>query len=367
VPYDTRGPADMDGWEGEGYADEGYADEGGYADEWRVDDGHESAAATGSHEWQSASYADDGAYADGGGAGEAWPNEEGGYDEEIPVPSPRVPQLEPGCPEPLAKYRAALEGWPVVQANDAAYAGRLDELWCYFDTNENGQLSLAEVNGGVMLLLCNMWKQEGHTLFSRYYRSYIRAFNEAKAAGKRGDYLKRADFGRLISLLCLYATWYEVFMAIDGGTEGRTVEDDNRLSRDEWVAALPRLCMWGASWARSVALTTVRAEEFADVDANNGGYIDLQEFCEWAQKKETGGASAGAHSAARKPERKPERKWHTKPLEMRATNASTRQRQQRGRGAGGRGRGRSSAPKPPPPPPGMGEMRRADSGDRLVW
>lgn len=172
--------------------------------------------------------------------------EEDGYVQDGPAPPPpsRVPsrptaapaaakparkgtpELDPHCPTPLAKFRAALE----VQDKAAR-----DAMWTRFDANANGYVSLAECNSGVLNAMINMWGREGHFLYKRYYRSYIRAFTDAKDAAppradKDDDYVTKSEFRLLLVYLGLYATWYEVFMAIDGGTEGVTVEDDHRLS-----------------------------------------------------------------------------------------------------------------------------------------
>ena len=88
-----------------------------------------------------------------------------------------------------------------------------------------------------MRALANMWGKEAHSIHKRYYRSYIRAFNDAKDASpaRKGheeddDYVTQSEFRLLLVYLEIYATWYEVFMGIDGGTEGITIEDDHRLS-----------------------------------------------------------------------------------------------------------------------------------------
>ena len=79
---------------------------------------------------------------------------------------------------------------------------------------------------------------------------------------------------------------YEVFMTVDGGTDGITAEDDHRISRDEFLAALPRIVEAGRTWANSLAFANATAESFEQMDQNRGGIIDLQEFCEWAESAE---------------------------------------------------------------------------------
>lgn len=196
-------------------------------------------------------------------------------------------------------------------------------------------------------------------------RSYIRAFSDAKVAApprhdQDDDYVTHPEFRLLLVYLGLYATWYEVFMTIDGGTEGITVEDDHRLSvrtqprpaaptsstqpcvsiawltgaslilvrtcgcvrvqRDEWVAALPYVREAGETWANSLALRNAVAEDFDSMDQNGGGYIDLQEFCEWAEQAEkTAGTEQGRDLGVNEPADHASvagRNWHTSPLEM---------------------------------------------------
>jgi len=71
------------------------------------------------------------------------------------------------------------------------------------------------------------------------------------------------------------------------------------------------------------------------MDRNRGGYVDLQEFCEWLEAAEKrAGTAQGADLGVNEPLDRPAasgRKWHTKPLEMRAVNASSHRRQQAGK------------------------------------
>ena len=56
------------------------------------------------------------------------------------------------------------------------------------------------------------------------------AKDAAKAKRKDDDdYVTRSEFRLLVRYLGIYATWYEVFMAVDGGTDGITAEDGERM------------------------------------------------------------------------------------------------------------------------------------------
>ena len=60
---------------------------------------------------------------------------------------------------------------------------------------------------------------------------------------------------------------------IDGGSAGVTADDDKRLSRKEWNAALKQIQQAGASWAPYVALRRATAASFDAIDTNGGGLI----------------------------------------------------------------------------------------------
>ena len=142
-----------------------------------------------------------------------------------------------------------------------------------------------------------------------------------------GEYVTRRDFWRLLATLRLYAVWYEIFLLVDGGTAGRTAEDDHRLSRAEWNAALPQVQAAAWRWAPYVALQSACEADFDVIDQNGGGFIDLQEFCEWIEAAEKrAGTEAGKELGVNEPIDAPgksPRKWHIGPLEMRATTASS--------------------------------------------
>ena len=183
----------------------------------------------------------------------------------------------------------------------------------------SGYVCLAETCGGVLQALCGMWGREGDVLYHRYYRSYIRAFNDAKDAAKKvreddDDYVTRDEFRLLLRYLSIYATWYEVFLSID-------TDADHRISRDEFIDDLPNIVKAGRTWAESLAFAHATAGSFEEIDQNVGGYCDLQEFCEWVEKAEKLGHTAqGDELGVNEPIDRPaheHRNWHTSELEMR--------------------------------------------------
>ena len=164
-----------------------------------------------------------------------------------------------------------------------------------------------------MRALCNMWGQEGDQLFHRYYRSYIRAWSDAKDAAKKvreddDEVVTRNEFRLLLVYAGIYATWYEVFLFVDWNL-------DHRISRAEFVAALPRINLAGRTWANSIAFANATESSFDEIDQNGGGIIDLQEFCEWAERAEKlGGTSQGKELGVNEPIDLPSygahREWH---------------------------------------------------------
>jgi len=213
--------------------------------------------------------------------------------------------ITPAPPE-LEKFRAAFDAYANA---DKATRDRLYQAWDY---NANGYVSLAEAGSGIKATLVSSTKDHrtGEALYRRFYPSYIRAFNDAKDAsdGKKktrrktkptdDDFVTRDEFRLLLVYLGIYATWLEVFMMIDGGSAGVTADDDKRLSRAEWNAAIRQIQQAGASWAPYVALRRATAASFDAIDTNGGGYITLTEFCEWcevAEKEE--GTPAGRELA----------------------------------------------------------------------
>jgi len=178
------------------------------------------------------------------------------------------------------------------------------QAWRCLDNNGNGHVSLAETGKWIQDTLINHLgsKDEGIRIYKAFYASYIRAFLDAadygadkKVKGTKtattDDYVQRNEFRLLIAYLCIYATMFDAFAKVDGGGEGTTKDDDRRISKDEWTAALSKGAFKGSPLT---GLTQAQSNPqngaaiFAEMDADGKGMVLLKEFCEYCEKKEAG-------------------------------------------------------------------------------
>lgn len=79
---------------------------------------------------------------------------------------------------------------------------------------------------------------------------------------------------------------FEVFALIDGKSPGTTVDDDRRISYDEWHSALSDVKEAGNTYAPFVNLKKAKIDDFYVIDENHGGFVLLDEFCRWIKKGE---------------------------------------------------------------------------------
>ena len=168
---------------------------------------------------------------------------------------------------------AALPSW-------ASLAGRLptapearDARWALFDSfdpNDNGHLSLAEVDRGLLLTLVR--NAEDEVVLRRCRPAIMRAFQAAKdgsgAGGMSADYVERREFRLLLLYLQRYLELLAMFDAVDANA-------DRRVSEEEFVGALPQLARWGVSVADPRA-------EFARICDSGGGQVLFDDFSHWA-------------------------------------------------------------------------------------
>ena len=92
-----------------------------------------------------------------------------------------------------------------VEKDNPTHQQRRASLYLNFDGNENGYISLSETGGGIMQVLSNIYGQYGQYIYKRFYRSYIRAFTDAKDASpardqRDDDYVTRSEFRLLWTL-----------------------------------------------------------------------------------------------------------------------------------------------------------------------
>ena len=113
---------------------------------------------------------------------------------------------------------------------------RRDSYWAAIDVNNNGYLSLAEVDKGLrdVIQLPILFKLKP---------VIIRAFQVAKRALKSknshgDDYVSKAEFKYLLLYLRQYYEYWSAFDAID-------TSDDRRISIQEFKVAAPILGKWG--------------------------------------------------------------------------------------------------------------------------
>ena len=249
---------------------------------------------------------------------------------------------------------------PLGDANAGGLAESLrDAAFKAADPNGNGHCSLAELETWVLQVLVAKYprvgkgkdmKEPGKDLFTTFRPSYLRAFSDAKdyqadsGAKIKGaknatddSFVQKGEFRLFCCYLCIYATMYDAFSRLDGGSKGRDHNDDLRLEQSEFevihmifyvnfllwyrkslrnlvlqVSIHPCMhaCMAGlhefyfnlfcflsfsqltqASWKRvneygfvclqSMSSKSDAKKVFQAMDANGGGIVLLDEFCKY--------------------------------------------------------------------------------------
>ena len=190
-----------------------------------------------------------------------------------------TPAASSGPPPPAAQGGASMgnqslaEKWKAIRSKLPIAKGQKDQrdkLFKQFDPNGNGFLSLAEVDKGAREILSL------HTLTNGLAPILLRAHTKAKnAATQHGDvsvdnadYVQSFEFRALLVYIYKYFELWSIFDAIDA-------DKDRRISYDEFLKAVPILEGWGMKIEDASAT-------FASVDANGGGQVLFNEFCDWA-------------------------------------------------------------------------------------
>lgn len=154
-------------------------------------------------------------------------------------------------------------------SNSEHDVAKRNHYWSAIDMNGNGYISLAETDRGLLDVI------RIPVIFDTK-PVIIRAFNAAKTALKAkskygDDYVSKAEFKYLLRYLREYYELWMMFRELDKN-------NDRRVSPVEFAAAGPLLAKWG--------VPVCSAEEaFKEIDANNGGFVLFDEFCNWAIAK----------------------------------------------------------------------------------
>ena len=189
---------------------------------------------------------------------------------EPPVPGVRIINVHAAV-----SFAEALETLTKLPTGkDETSRAQREKLFQSFDGNGNGQLSLAEVDAGIIKAL------RLESLFAAK-PAIMRAFQVAKGSKKSKTVAGNDTVGRgeEFRLLLLYlARYFELFglfqkLNTSGGDTG-----DKYLEIDEVEAALPELRRWG------VEVDDARAVLSA-MDADGSGRVGFDEFAHWALTK----------------------------------------------------------------------------------
>lgn len=194
----------------------------------------------------------------------------------------------PAAPAPAAK---AIDWADVAKklpwGTDEESVKRRKKLFKVFDPNNNGLLSLAEVDKGVGEDL-KMGDVICKAVIMRAFQA-SKAGNKTESKAANDDYVDFTEFRTLLLYLRQYLELWVMFEAID-------TNKDKRIDAGEFAAAAKLVEKWGMHIKDP-------AEVFAEIDGDGGGMILFDEFADWAIRKqldlpddddaENGGAGSG--------------------------------------------------------------------------
>jgi len=175
------------------------------------------------------------------------------YEEEEEDKTPEVKEVD------FKKIAAEL---PV--SNDTEDKKRRKDMFTGMDASGSGELSLAEIQAGLLTLLGADVAAMSPAISMAYKMT-------KDSNGKDGDYVERSEMKTLMICLRRYLEIYVAFDTIDS-------DDDRRIDYAEFEQAIPLIKEWGIDVAYS-------QEEFDCIDSNDGDKILFDEFCAWAIKQ----------------------------------------------------------------------------------
>lgn len=236
----------------------------------------------------------------------------------------RAPLIHPKAPTPLASFHRP---FACIDPSDATHKKRREELFASFAVHGRPHLTLSDVCSGIMSTLTRAYGRSAIALYRRYYRSYARAFEEARfrsavRSGKMGtvDAVTRSQFRLLLLYLGVYATLYECFAYVidvggprpdgtGGGYKGRSadgvefirIEVEHRVSRAEWHAFASKVRDAGKTWAPYIRLREASPSDFDVIDTHRKGSITFPQFCAWIQSAEQAAGTPIGHELSDNP------------------------------------------------------------------
>jgi hypothetical protein len=173
------------------------------------------------------------------------------------------------------------------------------QAWMAVDYNGNGKVSLAETDAWVMTTLKGEYGEEEGDRLWRYFRpSFIRAFNDAKDVDmdvrEDNDYVTKREFRILSAYLCIYASIYDAFQAIENNdtNAGDSDGNDRRISFEEWDAGYDKMAQYGFVALQRIADDSLpdvtKQSVFAEVagGSSENEQITLMEFSNWIAAQE---------------------------------------------------------------------------------
>ena len=154
----------------------------------------------------------------------------------------------------------------LVFGKDQQSLEKRNQIWRGIDVNGNGYLSLAEIDKGLRDILR---LDEIFDCKPAIMRAFMAAKNAVKTKSSHGpDYVERAEFRLLLLYLQQYFEYYQAFSKVDKN-------NDRKIEINEFLQAVPLMEKWMGKIGNPSA-------EFSKIDANGGGVILFDEFCQWA-------------------------------------------------------------------------------------
>ena len=164
-------------------------------------------------------------------------------------------------------WRQLMEKLPVAKTEEDRKERK--RMFIGMDVNNNGMLSLAEVDLGIKNIL------NCEELF-KCKPVLIRAFNAVKnqsgeQTGLKSDLVELSEFRGLLWYLRQYFKYWELFSSID-------TSHDRRISYKEFAQCLSLLTDWGVD-------TSDPQHTFRQIDADGKGMVLFDELCNWALRQ----------------------------------------------------------------------------------